>query len=117
MRHWPWQRLSAQVVITQVLVLLFITVAGFAVVRWNLQNQLNQQYENRALAIAETLASQQTVIKGVESNWPSPAGPVQRLARAAQQQTRALFVVITNAQGIRYSHPDPWLIGQPVYDD
>jgi len=117
LRHWPWQRLSAQVVITQVLVLLFITVAGFAVVGWNLKNQLNQQYENRALAIAETLASQQTVIRGVESGPPSPAGPVQRLAMAAKQQTQALFVVITNARGIRYSHPDPWLIGKPVYGD
>src|SRR5215469_9856281 len=117
MRHWPWQRLSTQVVITQVLVLIFITLAGFVVMRWNLQNQLNRQYENRALAIAETLASQETVIKGVESGPPSPAGPVQRLATAARHQTRALFVVITNAQGIRYSHPDPRLIGKPVYDD
>src|SRR5215468_6737133 len=117
MRHWPWQRLSTQVVITQVLVLIFITFAGFVVMRWNLENQLNQQYENRALAIAETLASQETVIKGVESGPPSPVGPVQRLATAARQQTHALFVVITNAQGIRYSHPDPWLIGKPVYDD
>jgi len=117
MRHWPWQRLSTQVVITQVLVLIFITLAGFVVMRWNLQNQLNRQYENRALAIAETLASQQTVIKGVESGPPSPAGPVQRLAMAAREQTHALFVVITNANGIRYSHPDPQLIGKPVYDD
>jgi two-component system CitB family sensor kinase len=117
MRHWHWQRLSTQVVITQVLVLIFITMAGFVVMRWNLENQLNQGYENRALAIAETLASQDTVIKGVESGPPSPAGPVQRLATAARQQTHALFVVITNAQGIRYSHPDPRLIGKPVYDD
>jgi len=117
MRHWHWQRLSTQVVITQVLVLIFITIAGFVVMRWNLENQLNRGYENRALAIAETLASQETVKKGVESGPPSPAGPVQRLATAARQQTHALFVVITNAQGIRYSHPDPQLIGKPVYGD
>jgi two-component system CitB family sensor kinase len=117
MRHWRWHRLSTQVVIMQVLVLIFMTIAGFVVMRWNLEKQLNQQYENRALAIAETLASQQTVIQGVEAGPPSPAGPVQRLAMAARQQTHALFVVITNANGIRYSHPDPQLIGKPVYDD
>src|SRR6266545_5646477 len=36
---------------------------------------------------------------------------------AARNRTRALFVVITNAQGIRYSHPHPWMIGRPVQDD
>src|SRR5258708_25572178 len=107
MRHWPWQRLSTQVVITQVLVLIFITIAGFVVMRWNLENQLNQQYEDRALAIAETLASQQTIIKGVESGPPSPAGPVQRLAMATRQQTHALPVVITTPSCVRAPHPSP----------
>jgi two-component system CitB family sensor kinase len=117
MRRVPWQRLSTQVVIMQVLVLAFTMTAGFTVVLLNLKGQFNRQYEQRALAVAETLASQRAVISGVEASRPDPAGVVQRLAMAAQAGTGALFVVITDARGIRYSHPDVALIGKPVYRD
>jgi len=99
----------------QVAILVLVMVAGFFVVHWNLQRQLDQQYEKRALAVAETLASQPAVANAVETG--RPGGVVQQLAQAARRQTNAEFVVITNAQGIRYSHPNPSLIGKPVYDD
>ncbi len=115
MRRVSWQRLSTQVVIATVGILVITMLAGFAVVQWNLRNQLNQQYEQRALAVAESLASQPSIIHGVEAPRPDPA--VQRLAMAAMTLTHARFIVITNARGIRYSHPDPAMIGLPVYDD
>ena len=115
MRWVSWQRLSTQVVIATVAILVVTMMAGFAVVQWHLRGQLNQQYERRALAVAQSLASQPSIIHGVEAARPDPQ--VQRLAMAAMVVTRARFIVITNAQGIRYSHPDPALIGLPVYDD
>ncbi|MBV9445396.1 MAG: sensor histidine kinase [Streptosporangiaceae bacterium] len=115
MRRLIRHRLSTQVVIMQVAILVLVMVAGFFVVHWNLQRQLDQQYEKRALAVAETLASQPAVANAVETG--RPGGVVQQLAQAARRQTNAEFVVITNAQGIRYSHPNPSLIGKPVYDD
>ena len=40
------------------------------------------------------------------------------MATQVREQTGALFVVITNAQGIRLTHPNPALIGTPItYDD
>ena len=36
------------------------------------------------------------------------------LATQVQRETSALFVVITNAQGIRLTHPNPALIGTPI---
>jgi two-component system CitB family sensor kinase len=40
------------------------------------------------------------------------------MATKEVKQTGALFVVITNAQGIRYTHPHPALIGTPIaYSD
>ena len=115
MRRVPWQRLSTQVVIAQVALLVITMFAGFAVVELHLRGQLNQQYEQRALAVAQSLASQPAIIHGVEAATPAP--PVQRLAMAAMAATNARFIVVTNARGIRYSHPDPALIGLPVYDD
>jgi two-component system, CitB family, sensor kinase len=115
------QRLSTQVVITQVVILVATMAAGFAVVQWNLNRQLDQQYEQRALAVAESLASQPDLQDAVRARDPGglgPRGAVQRMAMAAMRSTGAAFVVVTNSAGIRYSHPNARLISTPVwYDD
>jgi two-component system CitB family sensor kinase len=82
-----------------------------------MRRQLYQQYEQRALAVAQTLASQRSLQQAVRDGDPggvSPQGAVQKLAHAAREQTGALFVVITNARGIRLSHPTAALIGTSV---
>jgi two-component system, CitB family, sensor kinase len=115
MRLVSWQRLSTQVVIMQVAILVVTMAAGFGIVQWNLKRQLYAQYENRSLALAQTLASQPAIVAAVL--YGHPGGTAQRLAMAARSRTGALFVVLTNAHGIRFSHPNPALIGQPVQDD
>ncbi|MDX6334158.1 MAG: two-component system, CitB family, sensor kinase [Streptosporangiaceae bacterium] len=115
MRLVSWQRLSTQVVIMQVAILVVTMVAGFGIFQWNLKRQLYGQYEQRSLMLAQTLASQPSIIDAVVHGLPG--GEAQRLAMAARHRTGALFVVITNAEGIRYSHPHPWMIGLPVQDD
>jgi two-component system, CitB family, sensor kinase len=112
MRRVSWQRLSTKVVIMQVAILVVALVAGFGVVTWNVKRQLDQQFEHRALAVAESLASQPTIVDAVVHG--RPGGQIQPLAEAAEDGTNALFVVVTNAQGIRYAHPKPGLIGTPV---
>ena len=111
------QRLSTQVVIMMVAILVVTMAAGFAVVQHNLNRQLNEQYEHRALAVAQALASQPSLQQAVQDGDPGGVGPnglVQALAMAAADATGARFVVITNAAGIRYSHPNPRLIGRPI---
>ncbi len=115
MRRVSWQRLSTQVVIMQVAILVITMVAGFAIFQWNLKRQLYGQYEQRSLMLAQTLASQPSIIDAVVHG--QPGGQAQSLAMAARHRTGALFVVITNAGGIRYSHPHRWMIGLPVQDD
>jgi two-component system CitB family sensor kinase len=39
------------------------------------------------------------------------------MAERIWRATGTSFVVVTNAKGIRYSHPNPALIGKPVFDD
>jgi hypothetical protein len=109
------QRLSTQVVIMMVAILAITMAVGFAVVRWNLNRQLNQQYQDRALAVAQALASQPGLQQAVLTGDPGGVGPqgaVQSMAMAAMHSTAATFVVVTNGAGIRYSHPKPGLIGE-----
>jgi two-component system, CitB family, sensor kinase len=112
------QRLSTQVVIMMVAILVVTMAAGFAVVQRDLNGQLNQQYEDRSLAVAQALASQPGLQQAVLAGDPGGVGPhgvVQSMAMAAVRDTGAAFVVVTNAAGIRYSHPNTRLIGQPVW--
>jgi two-component system, CitB family, sensor kinase len=112
------QRLSTQVVIMMVAILVVTMAAGFAVVQWNLNRQLDDQYEQRSLAVAQSLASQPGLQQAVRTGGPGGIGPhgaVQSMAMAAMRSTSATFVVVTNAQGIRLSHPNPRLIGMPVW--
>ena len=112
------QRLSTQVVIMMVAILVVTMAAGFAVVRWNLNRQLDDQYEQRSLAVAQSLASQPGLQQAVRTGSPGGIGPhgaVQSMAMAAMRSTAATFVVVTNAKGIRLSHPNPRLIGTPVW--
>ena len=112
------QRLSTQVVIMMVAILVVTMAAGFAVVQWNLNGQLDDQYEQRSLAVAQSLASQPGLQQAVRTGGPGGIGPhgaVQSMAMAAMRSTAAKFVVVTNAKGMRLSHPNSRLIGTPVW--
>jgi two-component system CitB family sensor kinase len=110
------QRLSTQVVLVMAAILLLTVVSGFIVMYWNTSGQLNDQFEHRSLAIAQTLAAEQSVAAQVANG--RPGGQLQAMATKERDQTGALFVVITNTQGIRYTHPISALIGTPVtYED
>jgi two-component system CitB family sensor kinase len=112
------QRLSTQVVIMQVALLVVAMTAGFAVMYAGLNRQLNEQYEQRALAVAQSLASQPALQRAVTAGDPGGVGPhgaVQGMAMAAMHSTEAAFVVVTNDRGIRLSHRNPGLIGTPVW--
>ncbi len=95
-----------------VAILVLTMTGGFFVVQRDLHEQLNDQFEHRALSIAQTLAAEQNVATQVVDG--RPGGQLQVLASQVKQRTGALFVVITNAQGIRYTHPNPALIGTPI---
>jgi len=117
MRRLQLQRLSTQVVVMMVAILAVTMAAGFVVVQWNLTRQLDQQYEQRSLAVAQSLASQPALQQAVLAGDPGGIGPdglVQRLAEAARRSTAAAFVVVTDKRGIRLSHRNPKLIGTPV---
>jgi two-component system CitB family sensor kinase len=116
MRRLLGQRLSTQVVIMMVVILVVTMAAGFMVVQWNLNRQLDEQYEQRSLAVAETLASEPGLQQAVSAGGGiGPHGVVQAMAMAAQNSTMAEFVVVTDARGIRLSHPNTALIGTPVW--
>lgn len=96
------------------IVLLTVLAAGGLAVRLQDQ-QIRDTYARRVLTIARSLATVPSVQDAYRSSDPSRT--LQPLAETVRQAAGATFVVFTNGQGIRYSHPDPSKIGQRVSTD
>ncbi len=104
--------LAYQILVFQVAIILLSAVMGAAAAVWQASQELDGQYEQRSLAIAETVASNGAVQQALLAGDPS--GLIQRAAEDTRRSTGARYVVVTDRRGIRYSHPNPAMIGKPV---
>jgi two-component system CitB family sensor kinase len=108
---------TTQALLLMLGVLVLVLGAGFACVVWLLSNELDTQYEQRALGIARTVAADPAYAQDIMSAVPSASGDAQVRAEQVRRRTGALFVVVTDIHGIRYSHPNVSLVGQRVSTD
>jgi two-component system, CitB family, sensor kinase len=104
--------LAYQILVFQAAILLLSALMGAAAAVWQASQELDRQYEQRSLAIAESVASN-TAIQDALLNGDS-SGLIQKTAEQVRLSTGATYVVVTNRDGIRFSHTNPALIGQPV---
>jgi two-component system CitB family sensor kinase len=104
--------LAYQILVFQVAIILLSALMGSAAALWQARQELDRQYEQRSLAIAESVASN-TAIQGSLLNGDS-SGLIQQAAEQVRKSTGATYVVVTDRAGIRYSHTNPAMIGKPV---
>lgn len=110
-------RLASRILLLQlVLVTLTLIVAFVLFAQFN-RHRLDLQYGVHAMDIARVVASSPTVLNTISRYDATPvsadpatvdelaAGPLQTVASRVQQRTHVLFVVISNADGIRLAHP------------
>jgi two-component system CitB family sensor kinase len=128
-RGRPAVRLGTQVLLLQIVVVVLTLGIAFGVFAYISGQRLSAEYGQRALAVARSVASEPAVRADVArySRGPVTASPqlteelaggeLQRIAVEAQQRTGALFVVITDDDGIRLAHPNPLRLGQMVSTD
>lgn len=107
--------LAYQILVFQVAIILLSALIGGAAAVWQASQGLDRQYEQRALAIAESVAADLAIQDALLRH--DPDGSIQKAAEEVRRATGARYVVITDAQGVRYSHPNPALIGKPVDED
>lgn len=107
--------LAYQILALQVGILLLAALAGVGAAVWQARQELDNQYEQRALAIAESVASMSSVQDALLN--ADRGGSIQQTAAQVRRATGASYVVVTDRGGIRYSHPNPMLIGQRVDED
>ena len=104
--------LAYQILLFQVAIILLSALMGAGATVWQASQQLDQQYEQRSLAIAESVAANSDIQEELLNG--DPGGLIQISAEQVRLTTKASYVVVTNRDGIRYSHPNPSLIGQLV---
>jgi two-component system CitB family sensor kinase len=110
-------RFTTQALLLHLGVLALVLLAGLGLVALLLRSELERQFEQRALAIAHSVAVDPRIAAAVTSGPPSASGPVEQDAERVRLRTGALFVVVTDDHGVRYSHPNKALIGQVVSTD
>ncbi|PKA31447.1 two-component system sensor histidine kinase DcuS [Cedecea lapagei] len=71
--------------------------------------------KDTALAIARTLADSPEVKRGLQHSPEN--SPIQSVSDAITRRNDLLFAVVTNMQGVRYSHPNNTLLGKRFIGD
>ncbi len=96
------------------IVLVIVAVAGSTAVAMQ-RMQIREQYEDRMVGVAQSVARLPSVVDAFERTDPSAT--IQPIADLIRQSTGVTYVVVTDREGIRYSHPNPELIGEVVSTD
>ncbi len=108
-------KLSTQILLLQVVIVIVALGVGVTATVATSGEQLEEQYGQRALAVAEAVATLPSVREAFDD--PHPPHTLQPLAEAIREASGLTFVVIADDEGVRYSHPSPERIGERVSTD
>lgn len=107
-------RLSARILANQLAILALTGAIGFVLFAFAQRSEIDRAYEQRALDIAQTTAADPQIRHTME--YGGGGDVVQTVAERIRKASGASYVVVIDLRGVRHSHPDPALIGEPVGD-
>lgn len=114
--RWP-RRVSGQVLAVQLALTTGVMVLATGLLLAPLSAEFDDQAMRQALAIAQTTAADPDIAQDLTATQPSVSGPVQVEAERIRRATGALYVVVLNIHGVRWSHTNPARIGGHVSTD
>ncbi|WP_327372140.1 SpoIIE family protein phosphatase [Streptomyces sp. NBC_01217] len=95
-----------------VLVLLLIAGGAFALVIQGRSDSL-EEARSRTMSVAETFAESPGLVSALDSK--NPTAVLQPRAEEVRREAGVDYVIVSSPQGIRYTHPDPALIGKRMH--
>ncbi|PFG29368.1 ATP-binding protein [Paramicrobacterium agarici] len=107
--------LRVQLLVLQVSIVLVTVVTAGVASSWFQERELREAYKNRMVSVAESIASMPAILDAYETE--NPAETIQPIAEVIRQASNVTYVVVTDADGIRYSHPTESRIGKRVSTD
>jgi len=107
--------LRTQLLALQLLIVL-TTVLLVGVVATLMQAaQIRESYQQQMIGVAQSVATLPSVVEAFSSEDPSAT--IQPIAELIRQASGVTYVVVTDEDGVRFSHPDPDRIGERVSTD
>lgn len=96
------------------IVLLTVVTAGVALLAIQ-QREVRAGYRDQMLQLSHSVAEDPRIVEALNSS--DPAEQIQPIAEVVRNATGVTYVVVTDTEGIRMSHPDPERIGRRVSTD
>ncbi|WP_374936784.1 SpoIIE family protein phosphatase [Streptomyces sp. Ru71] len=103
---------AGQVLLLQVAVVLLLVVAAVVALVLQARSTSLQEAKERSLVGAETFAHAPGTLRAMRSADPSAL--LQPRAEEARRLARVNYIIAFSPAGIRWTHPDPRLIGKHV---
>lgn len=110
MRKHLQQSLTARLITTISAIVLTICVVFLFLIEHHVETTITKEMGDKALSSAYLIAERPDIIDAFSHDEPSRY--LQPIAEELRAQISASFIVIGNADGIRYTHPDEQKIGQ-----
>jgi two-component system CitB family sensor kinase len=109
---WRSRTLASQILLGVTGILLVtVSLGGYLYVTLN-GRSLDEQYQQRAVGIANAVSEIPDIRAALARHDPDHViGPLAARIRAS---TGAAYIVVTDRDGIRYSHPNPALVGRKL---
>ena len=107
--------LRMQLLALQALIVFLVTLATGIVAGAFQEQALREAYKDRMQAVAQSIAALPVVRSAFDD--ADPAAAIQPIAEVIREASDLAYVVVANADGIRYSHPNPARIGERVSTD
>lgn len=102
--------LARQLLALQVVIVVGVVAVGGALTYLDQRRAATEQAREKVLALAEAVARVPVVVDAVAAG--DPDGRLQPLAEAVRTASAVDFVVIITPDRIRYTHPNPDMIGK-----
>jgi two-component system, CitB family, sensor kinase len=103
----------SSVITRYVVAILVVTMLlGFGLYARVTRRILDDHTERLALTVAQSVAANPAV--GAAITAGDKQGSVQQIAETVRRATGAAYVVVIDRQGVRHSHPNLALVGQPI---
>lgn len=107
--------LRVQLLILQALIVCLTTAATGIVAGTLQEHAIRDAYKDRMQAVAQSVAALPAITGAFDS--ANPSAVIQPIAEVIREASDLTYVVVANAAGIRYSHPNPERIGERVSTD
>lgn len=107
--------LRLQLLLLQALIVCVVTLGAGIVTVWIQESAIRDSYHERMVGVALSIARLPVIVEAFDD--PDPSAAIQPVAEVIREASALTYVVVTDLDGIRLSHPNPDRIGEIVSTD